>query len=43
MYVVDVTDDSGRVAEPGKFANWISPSARGNNNQPIDFEYVRFN
>ena len=33
----------GRVAEPGKFANWISPPARGINNQPIDFEYVRFN
>ncbi len=33
----------GRVAEPGKFANWIAPPARGINNQPIDFEYVRFN
>jgi benzoyl-CoA 2,3-epoxidase subunit B len=33
----------GRVLEPGKFANWISPPARGINNQPIDFEYVRFN
>jgi benzoyl-CoA 2,3-dioxygenase component B len=33
----------GRVIEPGKFANWISPPARGINNQPIDFEYVRFN
>jgi benzoyl-CoA 2,3-dioxygenase component B len=33
----------GRVAEPGKFANWISPPARGINSQPIDFEYVRFN
>jgi benzoyl-CoA 2,3-dioxygenase component B len=32
----------GRVAEPGKFANWISPPARGINNQPIDFAYVRF-
>ena len=32
----------GRVAEPGKFANWIAPPARGINNQPQDFEYVRF-
>ena len=32
----------GRVAEPGKFANWIAPPARGINNQPVDFEYVRF-
>jgi benzoyl-CoA 2,3-dioxygenase component B len=29
------------VTEPGKFANWIAPPARGINNQPIDFEYVR--
>ena len=33
----------GRVAEPGKFANWIAPPARGINNQPANFEYVRFN
>jgi benzoyl-CoA 2,3-dioxygenase component B len=32
----------GRVAEPGKFANWIAPPARGINNQPQNFEYVRF-
>jgi benzoyl-CoA 2,3-dioxygenase component B len=32
----------GRVAEPGKYANWIAPPARGINNQPVDFEYVRF-
>lgn len=32
----------GRVAERGKFANWIAPPARGINNQPVDFEYVRF-
>jgi benzoyl-CoA 2,3-epoxidase subunit B len=32
----------GRVVEPGKFANWISPPARGINNLPIEFEYVRF-
>jgi benzoyl-CoA 2,3-dioxygenase component B len=29
------------VVEPGKFANWIAPPARGINGQPIDFEYVR--
>ena len=33
----------GRVAERGKFANWIAPPARGINNQPVEFEYVRFN
>jgi len=33
----------GRVLEPGKFANWIAPPARGINGQPIEFEYVRFN
>jgi len=33
----------GQVIEPGKFANWIAPPARGINSQPIDFEYVRFN
>ncbi len=32
----------GQVIEPGKFANWISPPARGINSMPIDFEYVRF-
>jgi len=32
----------GRVAEPGKFANWIAPPAMGINRQPIGFEYVRF-
>jgi len=31
------------VIEPGKFANWIAPPARGINGQPGDFEYVRFN
>jgi len=34
---------SGRVVEPGKFANWIAPPRTGINNQPLDFEYVRFN
>ncbi|AKT38431.1 benzoyl-CoA 2,3-epoxidase subunit BoxB [Chondromyces crocatus] len=33
----------GRVAESGKFANWIAPPPMGINKQPIDFEYVRFN
>jgi benzoyl-CoA 2,3-dioxygenase component B len=33
----------GRVAEPGKFANWIAPPLRGINSQPLNFEYVRFN
>ena len=33
----------GAVTEPGKFANWIAAPARGINNQPVDFEYVRFN
>jgi benzoyl-CoA 2,3-dioxygenase component B len=33
----------GRVVEPGRFANWISPPATGINQQPLDFEYVRFN
>lgn len=32
----------GQVTEPGKFANWIAPPAFGVNNQPPDFEYVRF-
>ncbi|HET7875706.1 MAG TPA: benzoyl-CoA 2,3-epoxidase subunit BoxB [Methylomirabilota bacterium] len=29
------------VWEPGKFANWIAPPARGINGLPVDFEYVR--
>jgi benzoyl-CoA 2,3-dioxygenase component B len=33
----------GRVVEPGKFANWISPPSGGINGQPIECEYVRFN
>ncbi|MEO8486204.1 MAG: benzoyl-CoA 2,3-epoxidase subunit BoxB [Betaproteobacteria bacterium] len=32
----------GRVVEPGRYANWIAPPARGINNQPADFAYVRF-
>lgn len=31
------------VTEPGKFAAWIAPPARGINNQPVDFEYVHLN
>jgi len=34
---------TGRVANPGKFANWIAPPLRGINNQALNFEYVRFN
>ena len=30
------------VYEPGKFANWIAPPSRGVNEQPLDFEYVKF-
>jgi benzoyl-CoA 2,3-dioxygenase component B len=30
-----------QVIEPGKYANWISPPAKGVNKQPVDFEYVR--
>jgi len=29
------------VTEPGKFAGWIAPPARGINGQPVDFQYVR--
>jgi benzoyl-CoA 2,3-epoxidase subunit B len=29
------------VVEPGRFAGWIAPPARGVNGQPLDFEYVR--
>jgi len=32
-----------QVKEPGKYANWIAPPARGINNQSVDFEYVRMN
>ncbi len=31
------------VLEPGHFASWIAPPARGINNQPLDFRYVRYN
>ncbi|MBK8979017.1 MAG: benzoyl-CoA 2,3-epoxidase subunit BoxB [Planctomycetes bacterium] len=30
------------VREPGKFANYIAPPAMGVNDQPIEFEYVKF-
>ena len=33
----------GQVIDPGKFANWIAPPRAGINNQPLNFEYVRFN
>ncbi len=29
------------VREPGKFANYIAPPARGANDQALDFEYVK--
>ena len=29
------------IYEPGKFANYIVPPARGIKGTPIDFEYVR--
>lgn len=29
------------VYEDGKYAGWIAPPAKGINNQPVDFEYVR--
>src|SRR5258708_6994074 len=33
---------SGRVAELGKFSNWIPPPVKGVNGKPLDFQYVRF-
>lgn len=33
----------GRVAEPGVYANWIAAPSAGINQQPVNFEYVRFN
>jgi benzoyl-CoA 2,3-dioxygenase component B len=32
----------GRVVEPGRFANWISPPSCGINGHLVEFEYVRF-
>lgn len=29
------------VREPGKFAAWIAPPAKGINSMPVEFEYVR--
>ena len=29
------------VLEPGKYAGWIAPPAKGINGQAIDFEYVK--
>ena len=31
-----------QVYDRGKFANWIAPPHQGINEQPVDFEYVRF-
>jgi len=36
-----ITSLMHQVVEPGKYAGWIAPPARGINNQPADFEYVR--
>ena len=33
----------GRVAEPGRFAQWIAPPSRGVDGRSPEFEYVRFN
>ena len=33
----------GRVVEPGRLANWISPPTAGINGQAVECEYVRFN
>ena len=30
------------VREPGQYAPWIAPPARGINNMPPAFDYVRF-
>ena len=38
LYVISLMKP---VTEPGKFASWVAPPARGINNQPVDFEYVR--
>ncbi|WP_341703747.1 benzoyl-CoA 2,3-epoxidase subunit BoxB [Ferrovibrio sp.] len=38
LYVISLMKP---VTEPGKFAGWVAPPARGINNQPVDFEYVR--
>jgi benzoyl-CoA 2,3-epoxidase subunit B len=40
VYVKSIQDRA--YIEPGEFAPWISPPARGVNHQPNDFEYVRF-
>ena len=37
-----VTSCMKAVREPGKFANYIAPPAQGANNQPAEFEYVKF-
>jgi benzoyl-CoA 2,3-epoxidase subunit B len=29
------------IYEPGRFANYIAPPAKGINRKPVDFEYVR--
>ena len=29
------------VREPGEFADWIAPPARGIDSKPVDYEYVK--
>jgi benzoyl-CoA 2,3-epoxidase subunit B len=33
---------TGGVIEPGQFAHWITPPVRGIDNQPVEFDYLRF-
>jgi benzoyl-CoA 2,3-dioxygenase component B len=37
-----VTSLMQRVVQPGRVAGWIAPPVRGINDQPLDFQYVRF-
>ena len=39
-YVNSIMDRA--YTEPGEFAPWISPPARGINSLPVDAEYVKF-
>jgi benzoyl-CoA 2,3-dioxygenase component B len=33
---------SKATVEPGEFASWIAPPARGIDKRPIEFDYIRF-
>jgi benzoyl-CoA 2,3-dioxygenase component B len=37
-----VTSCMVKVTEPGKFANYIAPPLKGPNDQPVDYQYVKF-